>query len=386
MQPSPPRNTHSSGHVPALDGVRGLAVLIIFLVHYGGGAQSSRPLVRLAGSALQLGWSGVTLFFVLSGFLITGILWGSRGRPHWWRTFAIRRALRIFPLYYLTLLVITLVALWRHTLGAGLHTLFIYSIYAQNYNFDGHMPHVVPMEVWHFWSLAVEEQFYLVWPFLLLAMPSVRQARRLCVALFLASFLFRIAIVATGHFVALSQSTPAHAGELALGAWLALTLIDRPQWLSRARRFARTVFLAALAAAVACGGRAHNFKLEQPPMYLGGILALSVASGALILLALAGGRTARLLSLAPLRRLGTISYGIYVYHIFLMFLFKRITWKLVPHGSHNTYYGVRLLVAAALTLLVAELSFRFFEQPLLRLKDRLAPSPTPPELASASRT
>src|SRR5271154_7618303 len=75
------------GHIPALDGIRGAAAAAVFIYHYGGGARSSNFAVHLVGETIHLGWAGVSLFFVLSGFLITGILLDSMRRPHWWRTF-----------------------------------------------------------------------------------------------------------------------------------------------------------------------------------------------------------------------------------------------------------------------------------------------------------
>src|ERR1700691_6305962 len=90
--PSPRRD-------PALDGLRGLAVLMVFVFHYGGGLQSSHLALRMLGYVTQAGWTGVVLFFALSGFLITGSLWDSLGSRHLLRNFYVRRALRILPLY-----------------------------------------------------------------------------------------------------------------------------------------------------------------------------------------------------------------------------------------------------------------------------------------------
>ena len=96
---------------PALDGLRGIAVLMVFLFHYGGGLKSPHLAVRLLGYLTAAGWTGVVLFFTLSGFLITGSLWDSRGNPHWFRNFYARRFLRIFPLYY-TALVLSAIGLF----------------------------------------------------------------------------------------------------------------------------------------------------------------------------------------------------------------------------------------------------------------------------------
>src|ERR1700689_176380 len=103
------------GHIPALDGVRGAAAATVFIYHYGGGARSADFAFHIVGKTIHLGWVGVSLFFVLSGFLITGILLDSMQRPNWRVTFYIRRALRIFPLYYFALLGAILVALLLNT-------------------------------------------------------------------------------------------------------------------------------------------------------------------------------------------------------------------------------------------------------------------------------
>src|SRR3984885_4831421 len=102
--PSSPTRANS-GHIPALDGVRGVAAATVFVYHYGGGAQSSFLPLRVMGILLHFAWVGVSLFFVLSGFLISGILWDGYQTPGWWRRFYVRRSLRIFPLYYLALVI-----------------------------------------------------------------------------------------------------------------------------------------------------------------------------------------------------------------------------------------------------------------------------------------
>ena len=175
----------SGKHLPALDGVRGLAVLIVLAYHTGGGVARRIVRMRLVRGirrvALKAGWSGVTLFFLLSGFLITGILWDSKGAAHWWRNFYVRRILRISPLYYGSLLLVMVVAFRAtHNFWAGTRGLWIYALYLQN------IPWVVdmgaglrPLQLNHFWSLAVEEQFYLIWLLLLRRIGTMAQVKHL---------------------------------------------------------------------------------------------------------------------------------------------------------------------------------------------------------------
>src|SRR5262245_10664845 len=160
-----------ASHIPALDGIRGIAILLVLLFHFGQyGHGLPYPAVfvdKLFHRICQIGWVGVDLFFVLSGFLITGILYDSKGRNHYFRNFYVRRCLRILPLYYFSLILFLIVLPKLFPLHTGFRSLrqdsFWYWTYLSNVR--------VAYRGWdsfgvldHFWSLAVEEQFYLLWP------------------------------------------------------------------------------------------------------------------------------------------------------------------------------------------------------------------------------
>ena len=170
-----------------MDGLRGLAVLIVLLFHTTGGANSHFLPLHIFGEIIQAGWVGVTLFFVLSGFLITGILWDSKGEAHWWRNFYMRRSLRILPLYYFALVLVLLAATYVGTFHEAFAKIWSPALFLQN--IPGPNRNIFydssPFELVHFWSLAVEEQFYLVWPLLLLTVKTLRGARRLAASVFL---------------------------------------------------------------------------------------------------------------------------------------------------------------------------------------------------------
>ncbi len=186
--PSVPRARRDA----ALDGLRGLAILMVFLFHYGGGLQSSRPAVHLFGLLTQAGWLGVVLFFALSGFLITGSLWDTVAQGHRLRNFYARRALRILPIYSLALLAAAGAALLSGATLAQLKPLAIFAFFLQN------LPHLAaaaiqnpsPLPLYHFWTLAVEEQFYLLWPLILLFAHSRRHALRLSLWFFAITLFF----------------------------------------------------------------------------------------------------------------------------------------------------------------------------------------------------
>jgi peptidoglycan/LPS O-acetylase OafA/YrhL len=355
-------------HLPALDGVRGLAVLIVVAYHTGGGAQSSNPIARVIGQSLKAGWSGVTLFFVLSGFLITGILWDSKGAMHWWRNFYVRRVLRISPLYCASLLLILLLSGLFTSPTGGWRGLWIYALYLQN------IPWIAdtglglrPLPLTHFWSLAVEEQFYLAWPLVLYKLRTFAQVKHVCLAIFLLSIAFRCAVWALSTQAgAYNGFLLSRAGELALGGYLAMRLRDGT-W-DALEKIAPYVAAGSLVGFIAVCAPSHIYELTNIACATAGLAFITVFYAGLIVLALGDGVVHRAMSVAWLRWVGGISYGIYIFHILLLPVYARLAQALVPHAGRVEAIAVRGVVTWVVTAIVAWLSYRYFEGPILGLR------------------
>src|SRR5215472_4905523 len=163
LTPTPEASPYSH-HVPALDGVRGLAILLVMGSHFFAGTPHNRP-ERLLRMMQGFGGTGVDLFFVLSGFLITGILYDSLHDSRFFRKFYARRALRILPLYYGVLATFAIIGLCERRSSSG--ELLSLALYLQNTSLIAQpiVVYAAPLflPLGHFWSLAIEEQFYLVW-------------------------------------------------------------------------------------------------------------------------------------------------------------------------------------------------------------------------------
>jgi peptidoglycan/LPS O-acetylase OafA/YrhL len=359
MEPVPvPRVVRSSKHIPALDGLRGLAILAVFFHHYGytvGGSHSTSLVVRWVGTICGLGWSGVDLFFVLSGFLITGILYDTQRDPSYYRKFYARRTLRIFPIYYLFLVIVLLI-----TPLAAWHKGDLFFLVYLGYPAALISPSLVsiPVHVTHLWSLSVEEQFYALWPWLIRKLKRPSNILWFCAAAGAGSLVARIAFPGWAY-----ASLPCRMDALALGAGLAILL--RGDLRQKCYRFAPAVLLAAVAGmTLICLARhttAHSDRLISTV----GFSVVAAGYGALLVLSL--GPLSGLFSLRILRIFGRYSYGMYLYHYPLMPVFEHAK-------TYFTRYplGLEGYVAACLAanLVIAAMSFHLFEQPILKLKKR----------------
>jgi peptidoglycan/LPS O-acetylase OafA/YrhL len=380
LQSTPSRG--ASDHVPALDGVRGVAVLIVIIHNAGWIAGPSEQLVlKLFSAIAATGWIGVSLFFALSGFLITGILLESRGHNRFFRSFYLRRTLRIFPLYYAFVAGMVFVAAplawsaaWAAEVRAEQWPYWIYvSNWTQAFNVDVH-------GMMHLWSLAVEEQFYLVWPLLVYALSRPGLAR-LAVAMIVTAPFIRYGLYVGGlPMSATYLFTFARWDALAAGALLA-TLIrdDRGRaWVSAGRGKLAAVLVAALGVLVFLQ---RGFHAEEVPI---AVIGQSIIVGlSACLLAYAVDESPRaskafraLLSWRVLRTLGTYSYAMYVFHFPIHHALKIPLGPWVE-GSDDSLRIVRVFAYLSLVLVLtfsaSLVSWRLIEKPFLDLKEKWAP-------------
>ena len=352
-------------HIPALDGLRGLAVLGVAASHlFPGTAQSL--LTRTIQSTLSFGFVGVDLFFVPSGFLITGILYDSLGDPGYFRKFYARRVLRIFPLYYGVLAFYALGALFfgmRYS-----HQLWSMALYLQNtsliarpiYAYNG--PSLLPLA--HFWSLAVEEQFYLVWPLLVYSLRRQRPLLITCSAFMVLCPIFRLALWHRGWpYYPVHMSTLTRADTLLAGAALALLL--RSPAHDRILRAAPWLFLCGVLLTAITFSRSDSTALSFR------YTALYVTFAGLLALAVQPSIITDLCQFPPLRWFGRYSYGLYVFHlIFFAYLQEPLRAFIARHISPSRGLGVAMagLICFAVSMLAAYASYNLYEARFLRLK------------------
>jgi peptidoglycan/LPS O-acetylase OafA/YrhL len=366
---------NSKKHIPVLDGLRGLAVLIVVLYHTGGGAQSSNLGLRIYGTILKAGWSGVTLFFLLSGFLITGILWDSKGSVHWGRNFYLRRVLRISPRYYGSLLLVLVVAWLGHKGRPGFAAIWIFALYLQN------LPWLADpglksrsLELGHFWSLAVEEQFYLVWPLVLTRLRTVAQVKVVCLGLFFLSMAFRYSVWEfSPQPWEYNRFILSRAGELALGAYLAMCFRDA-SW-NRLERAAPWITSASLAGFVAIGVANGTVESTNRSASTIGLTLITLFYAGFVVLAIRDGFIHRAMKVAWLRWVGSISYGIYVFHILFLPFYIWLARHLAPNAGRVEDLALKGVITWVLAIPIAWVSFRYFESPILGLRKYFQATP-----------
>jgi peptidoglycan/LPS O-acetylase OafA/YrhL len=366
----------SSGRIRELDGLRGLAIFLVFVAHYlgGSGHLQLRPWLRHLFAATNVGWSGVDLFFVLSGFLIGGILLDQREAPHYFRAFYMRRVHRILPIYYLWILLYVGVVFVgvvggpdpfsvsaREFFQVPIQLLFLQNLQLSSFPFE-HAWFVVT------WSLAVEEQFYLFAP------PLIRflSRRKLVVVLTGA-----IALAPVIRFLAYrywfpgtpapTYLLPCRADALAVGVLLAIAWRN-PSFrslLSRQRLSLRwMLFLLLLGVCVSIRWMVGEVSLLRATL---GYSWFAGLYGCLLLVVMSqpDTRLASVMRWKPLRSLGAISYCVYLIHLTFLLLAHNLILRAAPE-FYNLQGGAVTLLAAILTLVLAALSWRYFERPLIR--------------------
>jgi peptidoglycan/LPS O-acetylase OafA/YrhL len=365
-----------AGFIPALDGLRGIAIILVMLHHLTYYRPESGIDAWIAGVPL-FGWAGVDLFFVLSGFLITGILLDTRGSQRYFTSFYARRTLRIFPLYYLTLFL-ALVVLPQfpalHTVIAGdieMPPQWPYWMYLTNFLVAdrGFVHGWVDVA----WSLAIEEQFYLVWPILILLCPP-RLVWLLCTVIIIAEVFARsYARAINTPVLTLYVVTWFRVDGLAMGALLAVAL--RRGIMPALDRLAPFVVIAGIAGLVAVtilGGHTWwwNRRMQQF-----GYSIIALIAGAMLVSAIsrpAGSLWPRMLSAGWLRAFGKYSYGLYLIHLPVMRVVREYVFNpdeyealvIAPWIGQVLFYPL----AAAPAFGLAWLSWRYFESPILSLK------------------
>jgi peptidoglycan/LPS O-acetylase OafA/YrhL len=381
--PAPPASAQplkSTVRLPALDGVRGLAILLVLTNNL----YPERPSIRLdqlVETASNAGWIGVDLFFVLSGFLITGILLDGKGAPNYFRNFYARRFLRIFPLYYGVLLVLLALVAWG---GIGTPEERAHYLERQGW----YWTYLVNlMTAWigsgaakfgtgPFWSLAVEEQFYLIWPLVVSLLP-----RRRLVSLSLLLLAAAVALRTTWRIAGLNPEamyllTPARMDALAVGALLAVGARSSAVRDTLARG-SPVVLGAAGALLLALAVWRGGLSAEDVAVQTAGYTLIGLMFGSLIAVLVTGDRSPRLcraFEMPPLRLLGRYSYGIYIFQGPVMFGLERSVpfVRTLPRvfGSQVPAALLVLVSASALSIGLAMVSWHCYETRFLRLKHR----------------
>ncbi len=359
-------STHTSPnkkrYYPAIDGLRALAILLVVFLHNFGFL-----------NYFFFGWLGVDLFFVISGFLITGILMDSVGQTGYLKNFYMRRVLRIFPVYYLALFIclylLPRIPSLNYDPGYYYDNQFYMWTYLQNWLFIFKAPDSNQMLL-HTWSLAVEEQFYLFWPLVILLLRKPKRLLVFSVILLILTGLGRYLIwqqqIEELRYSSLFTFT--RIDGLCIGSIISMLIRIDPKILRK-----NITYIVLLLAGVNFGfyfinGMNNN---NLPFLAFVGYSTFAMLFGLLVFEA-AEGRS-KLIELlfnnSLLRFFGKISYGFYVFHwpVYLIF-FDRLKLQMLTMTSLKTAELLAATLVTAIAILISMLSYRYFEIPFLKLK------------------
>jgi peptidoglycan/LPS O-acetylase OafA/YrhL len=376
--------------IQALDGLRGTAILIVVFHHLyrfeGIKSYLDSTFLKPFWGIAEFGWTGVDLFFVLSGFLITSILLNTKESPRYFKSFYGRRAVRIFPLYFLCLLIFYYVPFSIFHYPGG-HIPEGHQIWFFTYLANWKIAFWTPDELSIFWSLCVEEQFYLIWP-LVIWVTGKRAFPWLCLAVIFASLSAGVGFEFAGmpRFFVLFASVP-RLQALVFGALL--SWLVRQSWLSKVTEHLKLVIPTSF-------GLMLVFALDPP--YFRGLYTLEMFTAAVGFSALllvcctqSDGLGARIMRCRLLCSFGKFSYAIYVLHAWIMFYVAHLVARLA-----TPYISSRALLLTAITVavfssdyLVGILSWHLFEKHFMRLKsffpyELSSPAQEPAVLAEAA--
>lgn len=390
------KHAASGDRVPVLDGIRGIAILLVMFFHFweNGTTRFGQPLwLRLYAYIAGMGWTGVDLFFVLSGFLITGILYDARNSRHYFRVFYGRRTVRIFPLYYAALifffvLVPFLLAHVHHGVSAAMrdsiYTTPVAKLFAWCYVINWYEGlkgwSAIPHPLQHFWSLAIEEQFYLVWPLLVLKLPR-RRLIAVCLGIMALACTLRGVFFEIHLPIAAYTWTICRADSLAIGAIVALAFRDPGDW-KILLKWAQWLVLPALCGLIvvrvlnpnclAGPGDAPSLSMDTLSITFNGIFFASCI--ALAMGTPTGSRTRRIIGTPFLRFFGKYSYCLYICHLPIIAVLAKAGFsndQLALRLHANQLVGAVLVnaIGFAASLTVALASWHLYEKQWLKLKN-----------------
>lgn len=346
-------------YFPALTGFRGMAAIFILLFH------SMLPWFKAL-------WIGVPLFFVLSGFLITRILLQNKTTNNYFKAFYFKRALRIFPIYYLALFISVL---WGFLVKADLSQLLIFLFYLQNFSISqGVQPDYCYGLMNHTWSLSVEELFYLMWPFLVL-ISNKKLFIWMTVSIGACSVIYKVVLIGFFYTTHSDQlwmlSMAGNIDGLMAGALLGILSLNKESFIYK--KFPSKQFLLFILIFGICFGANYFIYADEKLFSIFKVL-LSVLT-----IVIAFYLIARLISnphkifskffdLKFLQFTGKISYGIYLYHALVFGILD----ALVFHYKMSFNPVILFIIKVGLTYLIALFSWRFIEKPILRFKDKIS--------------